>query len=117
VTSQDATTNRLAPGQCSGCDRQWTSLREAHCTIAGCHRQFASTRAFDVHLGRLPQSGPQTCRDPKLVTTRDGRPRLIERDGVWHEPGEYPAPQRGRAPAVRNGPGSSRSTPGSGEAV
>jgi hypothetical protein len=77
-------------GCCSGCDRTWNNTGQAHCAAPGCHRHFSSTRAFDMHFGRIPASGPTPCRDPAKLRNRDGSPKLVERDGVWHRPGERP---------------------------
>ncbi len=64
---------------CSGCDRRWTSLTQAHCVR--CHRQFASVGVSDAH----DRGGP--CQDPEYVRNKKGEPvyRLSpEADGpVW----------------------------------
>lgn len=60
----------IAPARthCCDCHRSWRSLLEAHCTM--CHRHFFNPKAFDAHLSA------GGCHDPKVVTRRDGRPRL-----------------------------------------
>jgi hypothetical protein len=76
-------------GMCSKCDRRWGGDRQAHCSACCAH--FSSTRAFDMHFGRIPESGPPLCRDPGKLRKRDGSPMLVLYDGVWHRPGERPS--------------------------
>lgn len=87
-------------GCCSGCDRRWNNTGQAHC--AACHRHFAVTSAFDLHLGRIPASGPPRCRDPKTLTKRDGTPKLVERDGVWHYAGDRIAEMGARGEGAKS---------------
>jgi hypothetical protein len=86
-----------ALGNCAGCGRRWNALGQAHC--AQCHAHFGSDTAFDLHLGRIPASGPPPCRNPAKLTKRDGTPRLVLRDGVWVKPTADPewAAKRARA--------------------
>jgi len=69
---------------CSACPATWTGLATAHC--GACHRTFARVSGFDLHRARGACTGPATMR------RRDGRPVLVDRDGVWHRAADGMAP-------------------------
>jgi hypothetical protein len=85
-----------ALGNCAGCDRTWDALGQAHCP--SCHAHFSSDSAFDLHLGRIPASGPPRCKDPAKLTKGDGTPKLVLRDGIWGKPTRDPEWVAKRAP-------------------
>jgi hypothetical protein len=104
-------------GMCSKCDRRWGGDRQAHCPTCCAH--FGSLRAFDLHLGPLPASGPQSCRDPARLRRRDGTPKLVDHDGVWLEPArksEWAAATRQRGSGRRAAAQTSPDESGVGEA-
>lgn len=66
---------------CSGCDRRWTSLTQAHCPV--CHQQFAGMAAADRHRN----VSKNLCRHP----TKVGLVLHEESYGaVWRSPGVRP---------------------------
>jgi len=64
---------------CSGCPSTWTGTTKCHCSAVGCHRTFGSIFGFDAHR----QAEPGHCTDPAALRTKDGRPVLELRDGIW----------------------------------
>jgi hypothetical protein len=85
-------------GWCPDCHLAWTEGQAAHCS--GCCVHFSSDSAFDLHH-TLDETGRTVCHDPATLHRRNGRPKLVLRDGVWGWPGEDP--RRGQNPA-QNGP-------------
>jgi hypothetical protein len=77
-------------GACT-CNRQWTSLIEAHCRT--CHAHFSTPDNFDRHKPHAT-----TCPDPGSHRDSNGRPILkaIERPGgiTWVRYDERPDPRR-----------------------
>lgn len=63
------------------CGRQWTGLREAHCTQ--CHRHFASARSFDGHRSYANKRDKEdvVCVDPLSVRIAGFDMKI--RDTVW----------------------------------
>lgn len=51
---------------CGGCDRRWTSLKQAHC--AKCHEHFASVNVSDHH-----DRGGE-CQHPAAVRNKANTP-------------------------------------------
>lgn len=60
------------------CGRQWTGLREAHCTV--CHRHFSTPRNFDYH--RQATENATVCLDPTEVSVEGGH-AMRAKDTVW----------------------------------
>lgn len=75
---------REAPAGTAHCDcgRQWTGLREAHCSV--CHRHFSTPRNFDAHRQYASKKTREhvICVDPLTVTLDGGYPMKIV-DTVW----------------------------------
>jgi hypothetical protein len=55
---------------CSGCQRRWSSLTQAHCQL--CHEHFASHGLADKHHTYDERRKP-TCHPPAQVRTKGGQ--------------------------------------------
>lgn len=70
---------------CSGCDRKWTGVRQAHCS--GCHEHFSSPFTFDAHQKRGKCLTPARVRvgGRSLVQKqyKDGPVWVLDMDGVY----------------------------------
>lgn len=69
---------------CPGCGRQWTGVRQLHCSA--CHEHFTVVRNFDKHLDVDHNREPSVqCRPPGScgLVTRD-----TSRGPVWLTPAE-----------------------------
>ena len=65
--------SHCSDGPGTGCHVTLSSPNYSHCGgDTGCHRSFASDRAFDAHLG--PHG---ICRDPSSLKNGDGEARFI----------------------------------------
>lgn len=54
---------------------------------APCGEWFTSDRAFDAHLGPIPEKSPPVWKHPSLVRI-GGKPLSFDLEyGVWHEGG------------------------------
>jgi hypothetical protein len=72
-------------GWCPDCHLAWSETKAAHC--AGCCAHFSSDSAFDLHHTLDPETRKTICHDPATLRTRSGKPKLVNRDGVWSAPG------------------------------
>ena len=76
-----------ADGTCRGCDRRWTGLKEAHCSV--CHEHFSSPYTFDAHRdrGRCKQPGRVKIGDRKLkkVQRASGPVWSLDLDDIYGE--------------------------------
>lgn len=61
---------------CRDCGRTWTSMRQAHCSTAGCHRHFSSPSTFDFHFGKAGEH-----RDP----VQKNREFRQDPEGIWYK--------------------------------